>query len=80
MGFKVWKQDVGQAYIQSHYLTRNVYIRPDPTFGLKSTKLITLQKPLYGLPHGGDYWSEEFTSHVKVTGDLDLAMEETMGD
>lgn len=49
MGFKVWTQDVAQAYIQSQNLTRNVYVKPHQIFELDDIKILKLLKTLYVL-------------------------------
>lgn len=56
MDFKLWTQDVAQAYLQSQDLTHNVYFKPHPIFELDSAKFLKLQNPLYGLLDAGGYW------------------------
>jgi hypothetical protein len=58
VGFKVWSNDVSQAYIQASVpLLRDVYIRPD-CLDLRQNELVRLIKPLYGLGDSGDYWGQ----------------------
>lgn len=78
--YKVWSQDVSQAYIQSEGLARDVYVKPHPIFQLQPLTLLKLQKPLYGLTDAGDYWSDIFSAHLSGKGEEDLGMESTTGD
>lgn len=76
-GFRVWTQDVAQAYLQSaHALMRKVYVRPTKEFQLNSNELLELLKPLYGLTDAGDYWHVTFAKHLQH----DLSMRPTAGD
>ncbi len=76
-GFRLWSQDVSQAYLQSaEKLMREVYARPTKEFCLPSDQLLRLLKPLYGLPDSGDYWHSTFAKHLRD----DLLMSCTAGD
>lgn len=55
-GLEVWYIDMTQAYVQGKGLSRNVYLRPEPTFGMAKDKLLKIVRPLYGLSDAGDAW------------------------
>lgn len=79
-GFRVWSQDVLQTYLQStEQLRRDVYVCATKEFGLESSQLFKLLKPLYGLADSGDYWHVTFADHLRqqlgmtpATGDHSL--------
>ena len=76
-GFRLWTQDVTQAYLQSALkLSRDIYLKAPKEFGLASNELLKLLKPLYGLSDSGDYWHETFKLHLRK----DLLMKQTDGD
>jgi Reverse transcriptase (RNA-dependent DNA polymerase) len=76
-GFRIWSQDVKQAYLQSSdNLMRQVFLRPSKEFELPPGKLLKLQKPLYGLADSGDYWYNTMSKHIKD----DIGMKSTTGD
>jgi len=75
MGYRVFTQDVSQAYLQSaEKLTRDIYLIPkekDLEFlGIESHQALKLRKPLYGLCDSGDYWND--TVERFVAEDMDL--------
>ena len=84
LGYRLWSQDITQAYLQSDdTLVRPVYIRPNKHdrryFNLADDEILLLLKPLYGLSDAGDYWYATLSSHltneldmVNCTGDLSL--------
>ena len=91
-GFKLWSQDVSQAYLQSaEKLMREVYLKPnrrdaEKHFHLNEKQLLRLLKPLYGLADSGDYWHVTFANHIKndlemipSTGDLSLFFQTIRG-
>ena len=79
-GFRLWTQDVSQAYLQSaDKLMREVYFKPSRDFKLSHNQLLHLLKPLYGLPDSRDYWHVTFARYranelgvTHTTGDLSL--------
>lgn len=79
-GYRVWTQDVSQAYLlESEKMGRKAYINPQEKFKLGTGKLLRLLKPLYGITDYGDLWNNNFTKHltlelsmVRITGDLSL--------
>jgi hypothetical protein len=77
LGFRIWSQDVKQAYLQSsEKLMRKVYLKPSKEFGLPQNALLELHKPLYGLADSGDYWHNTMSRHLKE----DLKMKPCTGD
>lgn len=55
--FRVWPQDVSQAYLQAgDKLNSNVYINTPMELQMGTYKLLKLVKPLYGLTNAGSYW------------------------
>jgi hypothetical protein len=76
-GFRIWSQDLKQAYLQSSdNLMRQVFLRPSKEFELPPGKLLKLQKPLYGLADSGDYWYNTMSKHIND----DIGMKSTTGD
>ncbi|PXF46968.1 Transposon Ty1-PR3 Gag-Pol polyprotein [Gracilariopsis chorda] len=64
-GFQLWSADIKQAYIQSKVpLTHDVYLRPVPELGLPISRLLKIQRPIYGMTEAGDLWSFTFMSHI----------------
>ena len=41
LGFNIWNQDVTQAYIQGHPVTRDVYVKPAPEFNLPKVNTLS---------------------------------------
>lgn len=76
-GFRVWSQDISQAYLQSaSELIRDVYLKPGKDFEIEGRKLLKLLRPLYGLSDSGDYWNTTFSEHIKKS----LGMTTTLED
>lgn len=76
-GFRLWSQDLLQAYLQSaEKLMRDVYVKPSREFKLLPNQLLKLLRPLYGQSDSGDYWHETFSKHLRH----DLMMTQTTWD
>lgn len=76
-GFRIWSQDISQAYLQSaSELIRDVYLKPGKDLEIEGGKLLKLLRPLYGLSDSGDYWNTTFSDHIKN----DLGMKATLED
>lgn len=76
-GFRLWSQDVTQAYLQSaSNLMRDIYVKPSKEFCLDQKYMLKLLKPLYGLSDAGDYWDSTITQHLQQ----DLQMSRTALD
>lgn len=76
-GFRIWSQDISQAYLQSAIeLLRDIYLKPGKDFEMEGNTLLKLLRPLYGLSDSGDYWHTTFSDHIKN----DLDMKETVAD
>jgi Reverse transcriptase (RNA-dependent DNA polymerase) len=71
LGFKIWTQDVTQAYLQSAgTLAREVFIeKPAIELELSPNQALQLLKPLYGLADSGDFWYRELAQHHR---DMDM--------
>jgi hypothetical protein len=66
LDFRIWSQDVKQAYLQSsEKLMRKVYLKPSTEFGLPQNALLGLHKPRYGLADSGAYWHNPMSRHLK---------------
>ena len=68
-GFRIWNQDVTQAYTQSDKaLMRQVFVRPKKKdlalFEMSSDELLEILRPLYGIPDASDYWDATMVSHM----------------
>lgn len=73
-GFRIWTQDVTNAYIQSaSQLLREVYLRPSKEFELESTHVLKLLRPLYGLADSGDYWNATYSDHIRKDLNMELS-------
>lgn len=76
-GFKIWTQDISQAYLQSaSKLIRDIYLQPGKDLEIHGDILFKLLRPLYGLSDSGDYWQTTFSGHIKN----DLKMSEALSD
>jgi hypothetical protein len=69
-GWKVWTEDVRQAYIQTTgRLVRDVFLTnlhgAEAELNLKPHEALRLLRPLYGLTEAGDLWNAEFTSQYR---------------
>jgi Reverse transcriptase (RNA-dependent DNA polymerase) len=67
-GWKLWTEDVRQAFIQTAgTLLRNVYLvnlrGAEAELHLRPEQALRLLKPLYGLADAGDLWHAEFSDH-----------------
>jgi Reverse transcriptase (RNA-dependent DNA polymerase) len=74
--FRVWNQDVTQAYTQSALaLMRKIFLQPAKNdldyFEMTSDEVLQLLRPLYGLADAGDYWNVTMVDHM--LNDLGLA-------
>jgi Reverse transcriptase (RNA-dependent DNA polymerase) len=71
LGFKIWTQDVTQAYLQSAgTLAREVFIeKPAIELELSPNQALQLLRPLYGLADSGDFWYRELVQHHR---DMDM--------
>lgn len=66
LGFRVWTQDVSQAYLQrASELTRKVCVQPKGSFIGNVHELLRLLKTLYGLRDNGDYCHIKMTNHLR---------------
>jgi hypothetical protein len=64
LSFRIWTEDVTQAFVQSTgCLERDVFVVPPAELGLADDYLLKLLKPLYGLSDAGDYWSRTMYEH-----------------
>lgn len=65
-GFRLWSQDVSQAYLQSaSHLTRDVYVKPRHGIKIRSDQLLRLLKQLYSLTDSGYYWHATLATHLE---------------
>jgi Reverse transcriptase (RNA-dependent DNA polymerase) len=69
-GWKVWTEDVRQAYLQrSGRLSRDVFLTnlngAEAELRLKPHEALRLLRPLYGLSEAGDLWHSEFSSQYR---------------
>jgi hypothetical protein len=80
MGFKVWTQDVTQAYLQSAgILAREVYVdKPAPELELNTDQALKLLIRLYGLADSGDFWYRELANHHRKMGMRTLATDKSL--
>eukprot|EP00168_Porphyra_purpurea_P011369 TRINITY_DN2896_c0_g1_i1.p1 TRINITY_DN2896_c0_g1~~TRINITY_DN2896_c0_g1_i1.p1 ORF type:complete len:816 (+),score=159.39 TRINITY_DN2896_c0_g1_i1:2887-5334(+) len=75
MGWRVYAQDITQAYLQSEdAFDRELYLRPKPAdrhlFDLGDDEVLKLDLALYGVCDAGMYWAATLHGHI----DKDLAM------
>jgi Reverse transcriptase (RNA-dependent DNA polymerase) len=76
-GFKLWTQEISQAYLQSDKnLRRDVIVCPSAEFDLPRNKVLRLLRPMYCLSDAGDYWNETISDHQANV----LGMNPTYGD
>jgi hypothetical protein len=80
MGFKVWTQDVTQAYLKSAgILAREVYVyKPAPELELNTDQALKLLIRLYGLADSGDFWYRELANHHQKMGMRTLATDQSL--
>jgi hypothetical protein len=69
-GWKVWTEDVRQAYLQtSGRLSRDVFLTylngAEAELRLKPHEALRLLRPQYGLAEAGDMWHFEFSSQYR---------------
>lgn len=70
--FRVWIQDISQAYLQgAEHLTRDMYLKPLPELKIPDGYYLTLLRLTYGLADSGDIWNATFSNHLE--NDLGLA-------
>lgn len=56
---------INQAYLQSsEKLQQDIFIEPCVEFGQDSSKLLKLEKPLYGLSESDYYWDRTLRTHA----------------
>ena len=80
LGFKIWTQDVTQAYLQSNgVLSRDVFLeKPAPELELLPGRALKLLKPLYGLADSGDFWYREISEYHRGLGMKTLTTENSL--
>jgi hypothetical protein len=65
-GYRIWSDDVSQAFLQStEKMGRRVFIRPPAELDFASDSDLELLKSLNGLPDAGDLWHMTFSNYVK---------------
>lgn len=64
--FKLWSQDINEAYVQSDQpLQRTVYPNPPKQLNLPNGTKLKLRKPLYRLCDAGEYWQRTLNRHSR---------------
>jgi hypothetical protein len=73
-GYKIWSDDVHQAYLQADKpLGRRVFLRPPAELKIANNTYLELLKPLYGIPESGDLLHATFSEYLKSLGMKTLA-------
>lgn len=75
MAFRVWSQDIPQAYLQeAGSLLGDAYLRPGPELRIPDGYLFQLLCAFYGFLDSGNIWNATFSKHLQE----DLRIERTV--
>lgn len=71
IGFRVWNQDITQAYTQSALaLMSTIFSQPSKKdlqfFEMPSEQVLQLLRPLYGIADAGNYWNATMVKHMLI--------------